>query len=88
MIKRNKDIERKALSLMLQNEEKEMQKLINKKKSGSNYDHQAKRDAARNQQQNRGNSFSSGDEDSEDEGMKLALKMSMDEQNQAKKQTP
>jgi len=39
MIKRNKDIERKALSLMLQNEERAMKNLLNKKKTGPNYDH-------------------------------------------------
>ena len=33
MIKRNKDIERKALSLMLQNEENAMKALMNKKKT-------------------------------------------------------
>lgn len=43
MIKRNKDIEKKALSLMLQNEERAMQDLINKKKRGPNYDHEARR---------------------------------------------
>jgi hypothetical protein len=75
MIKRNKDIERKALSLMLQNEENAMRALLNKKQTTNGRPLENRQ--VTTQGRGRGNSFSSnGGSSSEDEGLKLALKMS------------
>lgn len=82
MVKRNKDLERKALSLMLQNEERQLQKYMKDQgivagnpvgtKGGKQYE----------------NSFSSsGEEESsseydeeEDESLRMALKLSKEQE--------
>lgn len=60
MVKRNQDLERQALKLMLKHEDNQLQNHISKKTKGKNEEE---------------NSFSSGDDDdsSEDEAMKMAL---------------
>ena len=64
MIKRNADIERKALSLMLQNEERQLKQVMQNKGTTKGRD----------------NSFSDEYEsEDEDESMKIAMKMSEDQ---------
>lgn len=60
MVKRNQDLERQALKLMLKQEESQLQKHISKKSENKGEEE---------------NSFSSGDDDDseEDEAMKMAL---------------
>lgn len=87
MVKRNKDLERKALSLMLQNEERQLQKYMKEQgivagkpvgtKGGKQYE---------NSFSSSGEESSSGDyDDEEDESLRMALKLSK-EQEQIDKQ--
>ena len=63
MVKRNQDLERQALKLMLKQEETQINKHMSKMTQGAG---------------NEENSFSSGDDDDseEDEAMKMALQQS------------
>lgn len=72
MEKRNKDLERKALSMMLEHEERELKRRI----GGRGRPGRGKRRQAKVEE----NSFSDGDDDSEgDEAIQMAIKLSEQE---------